>query len=65
MFCAQCCEKILSDSIKQGDDCFCSVACANLAAGYDPEDDIDYYEDNDNLIKELFSEEGISLEYDE
>ncbi|NOY87881.1 MAG: hypothetical protein GXO93_00645 [FCB group bacterium] len=62
MFCAQCCEKILSDPVKQGNDYFCSLTCANLAAGYDPEEENNYYEEDDNLIEDLFSEESVSLE---
>lgn len=42
MHCAQCSEKILDRPVIGGTDSFCSVECANLAAGLDPGEQIDY-----------------------
>lgn len=55
MYCPQCSEKITSNSVKQGDDFYCSLECANLAAGYEADEEDSYFEEDD-LSKELFSE---------
>lgn len=55
MFCANCSEKILGDAVRQGEECFCSDECANLAAGVDPEDANGYYEEEDS-VKDFFEE---------
>lgn len=57
MYCPQCGEQINSNSVKQGDDFFCSLECANLAAGYKSDEEASYFEEED-LSKELFSEYG-------
>ncbi|MGD8923129.1 MAG: hypothetical protein PVH24_07745 [Candidatus Zixiibacteriota bacterium] len=51
MHCAYCSEKIIGKPIKQGAEYFCSLECANLASGIDPEEE-DYYEED--LLEELF-----------
>jgi hypothetical protein len=58
VYCAYCSEKIRGDAIKQGNDYFCSVECANEAAGIDPEDPVLYETgeyDEDFLEEEDFS----------
>ncbi len=46
MYCAQCGEKITGKPIKQGGEFYCSLECANLAAGIEPEElDEGYYEE--------------------
>ena len=46
MHCAYCNEKIIGRAIKQGGELFCSLECANLAAGIDPEEEGYFEEDN-------------------
>lgn len=38
MYCANCSEKIMGDPLRQGSEYYCSVECANIAQGVDPED---------------------------
>lgn len=54
MYCANCNEKISSSPVKQGDELYCSLECANAAAGYDSlEEESDYYEEDDIIIPEM------------
>ena len=41
MHCANCSEKILGRPFRQDKDVFCSLECANLASGIDPEESIE------------------------
>ena len=45
MFCANCSEKILGAAVRQSGEQFCSVECASLAAGLDPEEENGYFEE--------------------
>ena len=38
MFCANCSEKIMGESLKQAGEFFCSVECANMAHGIDADE---------------------------
>ena len=38
MYCANCCEKIMGDPLRQAGDYFCSMECAYDAQGIDPDD---------------------------
>ena len=55
MICPQCSEEIGSNSVKQGSEFFCSLECANLAAGYETDEEESYFEEED-LSKELFTD---------
>lgn len=55
MNCAQCGDSISGNPIKQGEDFFCSLECANAAAGYASEDEESYYEEDD--ISESYRDE--------
>jgi hypothetical protein len=55
MFCAFCSEKILGESIKLSGESFCSQQCASLAAGLDPEEDSEYFEE-DESVDDFFEE---------
>lgn len=55
MICPQCNEEINSNSVKQGSEFYCSLECANLAAGYTVDEEDGYYEEDD-LSRELFSD---------
>jgi hypothetical protein len=57
MYCAQCSEKFQGKPIRQGNDFFCSLECANLASGLVPEEETDGYFEEESL-------EGFSEEYD-
>ena len=46
MYCPQCSDEISSNSVKQGTEFYCSLECANLAAGYDSEEEESYFEEN-------------------
>lgn len=52
MNCAYCNEKITSP-VKQGNDMFCSLECANLAAGYDTSEEEDSYFEEDALMEDI------------
>ena len=45
MFCAHCNEKITGKPIIQSGEKYCSLECANLASGIDPEETEEYYEE--------------------
>ena len=55
MNCAQCNEKIESDPVIQGEEYYCSLECANLAAGYNEAEEEGYFEEND-LSQDLFGD---------
>ena len=44
MHCAYCSEKIQGKAVRQGDEAYCSLECANLAAGNVPEED-EYFDE--------------------
>ncbi len=46
MICAQCGDMITGKPIKQLEEYYCSLECANLAAGIDPEEE-GYFEEPD------------------
>ena len=54
MQCAMCHEEIKGRAIKQGDEYFCSLECANQTSGLKPEEE-DYYDEND--IEEFYDED--------
>ena len=47
MHCAQCNDKITGKPIRQGGEYYCSLECANLASGIEPEEDEAYYEEDE------------------
>ena len=55
MYCAQCSEKIQGRPVRQGADIFCSMECANQAAGLETEEEEGYYEEEP--IVGLYEEE--------
>jgi len=55
MFCANCSEKITGKPIRQGGEYYCSLECANLASGIDPEDAEEYFEEYP--IEDFFQED--------
>ena len=55
MFCAYCNEKIEGKPIKQGGEYYCSLECANLASGIEPEEEEAYFEEE--AIQDLYQEE--------
>jgi hypothetical protein len=46
MFCSQCNEKIEGKAVKQGNELYCSLECANLASGVEPEETEDYFDED-------------------
>ena len=46
MLCAQCGEEIKGKPVKQDGEIYCSLECAYIAAGLDPEEDEDYFEED-------------------
>ena len=54
MFCAMCSAKIMGKPVKQGHEYFCSLECANLASGLDPEEAENYYEED--TFEDFFEE---------
>lgn len=54
MHCAHCSEKIFGKPLRQSGDYFCSLECARLASGIDPEEDESYFEESalDELIED-------------
>lgn len=57
MFCNQCNEKIVGKPVKQGAEYYCSLECANLASGIDPEEEAEEYFEEDQINNEYFEEE--------
>lgn len=55
MYCTNCSEKILGEPLRQGGECFCSVECANIAQGVDPDDPMVY--ENQDFDEDFFEEE--------
>jgi hypothetical protein len=56
MRCANCNDTIDGKPIRQGDEHFCSLECANIASGIDPvEEEEGYYEEAE--IEGLYEEE--------
>jgi hypothetical protein len=53
MHCAYCSEKIVGRPISQGNDAFCSLECANLASGIDPDEYEEYFVEDD-IMEELY-----------
>ncbi|MFC1475190.1 hypothetical protein ACFLQG_00945 [Candidatus Zixiibacteriota bacterium] len=53
MYCAHCQEKVSSNPIKQGGEYYCSLECANSAAGYDQSENDDYYEEESPIDEHL------------
>ncbi len=46
MQCAQCGDEINGKPVRQDGDIFCSLECAYIAAGLDPEEEEGYYEED-------------------
>ena len=44
MHCAYCSEKIQGKAVREGDEAYCSLECANLATGNEPEED-EYFDE--------------------
>ena len=55
LHCANCSEKILGKPVRQGGDIFCSLECANMAAGIDPEENDGYFEEDS--LEDFYAEE--------
>ncbi len=56
MQCSNCGEKIVGKPVKQTGEFYCSLECANVAAGIDPaEEEEDYFEEDE--IEGLFDED--------
>ncbi len=55
MRCAYCCDEFTGRPVKQGEEDYCSVECANLAAGIEEEEGPSYY-DEDVLDMETYDE---------
>jgi hypothetical protein len=55
MFCNHCNEKIVGKPVKQGNEYYCSLECANLASGIEPEETEDYFEEES--IDEFYEED--------
>jgi hypothetical protein len=51
MHCAYCSEKIIGKPICEGAECYCSLECAYLASGIDPDETGEYYEED--LLEEF------------
>lgn len=56
MNCSQCGEKITGRPVKQGNEYFCSLECANLANGISPDEEEESYFEEDE-IEGLYEEE--------
>lgn len=56
MFCANCNEKISGRPIKQANDYYCSLECANLASGVEPEETEGYFEEES--VDDFYEEES-------
>ena len=46
MRCAECGDEIKGKPVKQDGELYCSLECAYLAAGFDPDDEDDYFEED-------------------
>ena len=46
MRCAQCGEEFHGKAVKQDGEIYCSLECAYIAAGLDPEEEDDYYDED-------------------
>lgn len=55
MHCANCSEKIMGEPLKKGGEYFCSIECANIAQGVDPDDPFIY--DNEEFDEDFLEEE--------
>jgi len=55
VYCAYCSEKILGEPVRQTGEYFCSVECANLASGVDPDEELSLSEHD--ALEEEFSED--------
>jgi hypothetical protein len=55
VYCTNCSEKILGEPLRQGGECFCSVECANIAQGVDPDDPMVY--ENQDFDEDFLEEE--------
>jgi len=53
--CKKCQDDLASNPIKQGEDFYCSLECANLAAGYETDEELSYFEE-DELSKDLYND---------
>ena len=45
MNCAYCGEEFSGRPVRQGDQIYCSIGCADMAAGVDIDEENDYYEE--------------------
>ncbi len=52
--CKKCQEPITGDPIKQNEELYCSLECANLAAGYETDEELSYFEE-DELSQDLYN----------
>ncbi|MFQ5499030.1 MAG: hypothetical protein ACE5FH_05110 [Candidatus Zixiibacteriota bacterium] len=55
MRCSHCKDNITDKPIKQGDEFFCSLECANAASGYVADESEEYFEEHE--LEGLFEEE--------
>lgn len=55
MKCMKCKEELSNNPIKQGNEFFCSLECANLAAGYEPDEELSYFEEEE-ISKDLYND---------
>ena len=55
MRCAHCGEEIFNRPVKQGDEHYCSLECANRATGWEQEEPDGYYDEAD--LEGLYEEE--------
>lgn len=55
MRCSFCNDEIPSSPIKQGDEFYCSLECANQAAGYETDEEDSYFEEDD-ITENLYEE---------
>ena len=55
MRCAYCSDEFAGRPVKQGEEIYCSIECANLAAGINEDEDSSYFEE-DELDMELYDE---------
>jgi len=55
MNCKKCLEPITEKPIKQNNELFCSLECANLAAGYETDEELSYFEEEE-ISKDLYND---------
>ncbi len=55
MLCTQCGDEIIGRPVRQGEDLFCSLECANLFSGVFTEEEDGYYEESS--LDEYFEED--------